>query len=85
MDKVFTNSNLSESAHDISGFNYICDRYGIIGREQDIVRMLIKGLVHKEIASCMHLSKRAVEYHITKIYKKCDVKNKFDLLEKFQR
>ena len=84
MDKVFTGSNLNISGPDTSSFNYICDKYGIIGREQDIVRMLIKGLVHKEIASCMHLSQRAVEYHITKIYKKCGVNNKFTLLEIFQ-
>lgn len=60
------------------------EQYGIIGREQDIIRMLLSGLVHKEIASRLNLSPRAVEYHITRIYKKCAVGNKYDLLSKFQ-
>jgi len=61
------------------------DEYGLRGREQDILRLLIDGLVHKEIAYKLNLSQRAVKYHISKIYKKCGVENKYDLFNKFKR
>ena len=77
-ETLFTDSDIS-----ISNFDYVCSNYGLTSREQDIVRMLIKGLLHKEIASYIHLSLRGVEYRISKIYKKCGVKNKSNLLKKF--
>jgi DNA-binding NarL/FixJ family response regulator len=61
-----------------------CKNYGIAGREVDIVKMLARRLANKEIASLMNLSQRTVEYHITKIFKKCGVNNKYELLDKFQ-
>jgi len=67
-----------------SGFEGMCDKYGIAGREKEIIRMLVRGLMNKEIALCMNVSQRTVEYHITKIYKKCGVNNKYDLLNKFR-
>ncbi|MBN1697227.1 MAG: substrate-binding domain-containing protein [Spirochaetales bacterium] len=67
-----------------SGFELHCEKFGIVGREKEIIRMIMGGLVNKEIASCMHVSQRTVEYHITKIYKKCGVNNKYNLLKKFR-
>jgi DNA-binding LacI/PurR family transcriptional regulator/signal transduction histidine kinase/DNA-binding NarL/FixJ family response regulator len=79
-------SGLDKNTGDSAGsrLERLCEKYGIVGREREIIRMLASGLVNKEIASCMNVSQRTVEYHITKIYKKCGVKNKYDLLNKFQ-
>ncbi len=66
-----------------SGFEGLCKKYGILDREKEIIRMLAKRLANKEIASLLNLSQRTVEYHITKIFKKCGVNSKYDLLNKF--
>ncbi len=84
IDGLFSGSDRNALLSVKSGFERTCEKYGIVGREREIIRMLMAGLVNKEIASFMSVSQRAVEYHITKIYKKCGVNNKFDLLNKFQ-
>jgi DNA-binding LacI/PurR family transcriptional regulator/signal transduction histidine kinase/DNA-binding NarL/FixJ family response regulator len=66
------------------GFDSICKKYGVRGREPEIIRLLLSGLLHKEIAAQLNISLRTVEYHISKIYKKCGVNNKYDLFTKFQ-
>ncbi len=67
-----------------SGFERVCAKYGIVGRKKEIIRMLMDGLMLKEIASTINISRSAVEYHISRIYKKIGVNNKVDLLKKFQ-
>jgi DNA-binding NarL/FixJ family response regulator len=74
--------NTGDSAQ--SRLERLCEKYGFFGREREIIRSLANGLLNKEIALCMNISQRAVEYHITKIYKKCGVNNKYDLLDKFR-
>ncbi|MBN2536317.1 MAG: response regulator, partial [Spirochaetales bacterium] len=76
------NKNTEDSA--LSRFKCLCEKYGIFDREREIIRLLASGLLNKEIALCMNISQRAVEYHLTKIYKKCGVSNKYDLLDKIQ-
>ena len=66
------------------GFHALCEKYTINKREQKIIRMMMNGLLHKEIASRMNLSTRSVDYHLSKIYKKCNVTNKYNLLKIFQ-
>ena len=64
-------------------FDTICKKYSLSGREPEIIRLLLSGLIHKEIAARLNISLRAVEYHISKIFKKCGVSNKYDLFTKF--
>jgi DNA-binding LacI/PurR family transcriptional regulator/signal transduction histidine kinase/DNA-binding NarL/FixJ family response regulator len=84
IDGLFSGSAKTTTDSAKSGFERGCEKFGIVGREREIIRMLTNGLVNKEIASLMNISQRAVEYHITKIYKKCSVNNKFDLMNRFQ-
>jgi DNA-binding NarL/FixJ family response regulator len=65
-------------------FESLCTRYGISNREREIIKLILKGLLNKEIAFRLHLSQRAVEYHITSIFKKVDIKKRYDLLSKFR-
>jgi DNA-binding CsgD family transcriptional regulator len=46
--------------------------------------LIMRGLLHKEIADYLNISLRGVEYHIGKIYKKCRVANKYELIALFQ-
>ncbi|MBN2442607.1 MAG: substrate-binding domain-containing protein [Spirochaetales bacterium] len=65
------------------GFENNCKKYGIRGRETEIIKLLMDGLLYKEIAAKLNISLRTVEYSISKIYKKCDVSNKSGLFTKF--
>jgi len=65
-------------------FDSLCTKYGINGREPEIIQLLMSGLMHKEIAARLNISLRGIEYHIVKIYKKCGVSNKYELFNKLQ-
>jgi DNA-binding NarL/FixJ family response regulator len=57
-------------------------KYGITLREREIIELLCKGLLNKEIGDTLHVSKRTVEFHINNIYHKFNVTNRMDLLSK---
>jgi signal transduction histidine kinase/DNA-binding NarL/FixJ family response regulator len=76
------NKNMGDTTN--ARLELLCKKYVILGREREIIRMLTSGLLNKEIADCMNITQRAVEYHITKIYKKFGVNNRYDLLNIFQ-
>ena len=58
------------------------DRYKLSEREQEIVRLLVDGMTYKEIAFHLSLSPRTVETHIYRIFKKCSVSTKLELINK---
>jgi DNA-binding NarL/FixJ family response regulator/anti-sigma regulatory factor (Ser/Thr protein kinase) len=84
IDGLFSGMQQSILGPSKQGFNALCKKYGIRGREPDIIKLLLRGLLHKEIAAQLNVSQRTVEYHISKIYKKCGVNNKYELITKFQ-
>ena len=52
------------------------EKHGLTERELTILKAISEGLSNKEIANELFLSDRAVEYQLTKIYKKMKVKNR---------
>jgi len=58
------------------------DQYKLSEREQEIVRLLVDGMSYKEIAFQLSLSPRTVETHIYRIFKKCSVSTKLELVNK---
>ncbi len=58
------------------------DQYKLSEREQEIVRLLVDGMSYKEIAFQLSLSPRTVETHIYRIFKKCSVSTKLELINK---
>jgi CheY-like chemotaxis protein/DNA-binding CsgD family transcriptional regulator len=66
-----------------SEFGRLCKKFRIAGRECEIIQMIVGRMVNKEIASSLHISQRAVEYDISKIFRKCGVRNKRELLDIF--
>lgn len=58
------------------------DQYKLSKREREIVSLLIDGLSYKEIAFGLSLSPRTVETHIYRIFKKCSVSTKLELINK---
>jgi DNA-binding NarL/FixJ family response regulator len=65
--------------HRIENFH---ERYKLSEREQEIVQLLVDGMSYKEIAYRLSLSPRTVEIHIYRIFKKCSVNTKLELINK---
>jgi DNA-binding NarL/FixJ family response regulator len=82
--KIEGKENLTTPSPFKSLFESLCIKYGISTREKEIIKLLIEGLINKEIAYRLHISKRAVEYHITNIFKKAGVSKRSELLTIFR-
>lgn len=54
--------------------------YKISAREREVLEKVIQGKSNKKIADELFISTRTVETHIYKIYRKCGVSNKVELL-----
>jgi DNA-binding CsgD family transcriptional regulator/heme/copper-type cytochrome/quinol oxidase subunit 4 len=55
-------------------------RYGITGREREIILKVIQGKSNADIASELFISLATVKTHLHNIYKKIGVESRFDLL-----
>ena len=49
-------------------------------REQDVLRLLIKGSTNKEIANDLFISEKTVKSHLNKIFKKLNVSRRLDAI-----
>ena len=64
-------------------FVSLCLQYRITDREKDVLTFILKGKLNKEIACILNLTQRTVEYHITNIYRKFGINDRFRLMELF--
>lgn len=66
---------------DITGVSFDTEysRAGISSREQEIIYLLLKGLSNKDIAGHLFISPNTVKTHIRNIFKKMNVKSRFEL------
>ncbi len=55
----------------------------ITGREKEILTLLSKGLLYKEIAEQLHITTGTVKQHLHKIYEKLHVQNRTEAINKF--
>jgi DNA-binding CsgD family transcriptional regulator len=59
-------------------------RYGVSGRECEIISLVIQGHSHKQIGDKLFISSRTVKNHIYNIYQKTDVANKVQLMNRIR-
>lgn len=52
-------------------------------REFDILQSLLDGNSYQQIADAQHLSKDTIKYHASKLYNKCQIKNRSELAGRF--
>lgn len=53
-------------------------------REKEVLELLSKGLLYKEIAEQLHVSYETIKKHLKNIYQKLHVQNKVEALNKFK-
>ncbi len=61
------------------------DDFAISRREADIIGLLVLGAANREISEKLFISPRTVEAHIYNIYRKCDCRNRVELLNRMQQ
>ena len=57
------------------------ERYGVTGREGEIVRLLLEGKGNKQISEALFISDHTVKNHIHHIYQKLGIKNRVQLVQ----
>ena len=64
------------------------DRTGVLGlseREREVLGLMAAGSTNPEIAAALHLSKHTVKEHTSSLYRKLDVRNRTEAVQKAQR
>jgi DNA-binding NarL/FixJ family response regulator len=57
---------------------------GLSDREKEVLQLLGKGMLYKEIADTLSISRETVKKHLKNIYQKLHVQNKVEALNKFR-
>jgi DNA-binding NarL/FixJ family response regulator len=58
--------------------------YGFSEREKELVPLILSGISNQQIADELHISLATVKTHLNKIFKKSDVKSRFELAQKLK-
>lgn len=74
--------SLSIARKVVSSFHRSVDQNELSGREMEVLTLLAKGLLYKEIAAKLSISKGTVSQHIHNIYGKLHVYNHIEALNK---
>ena len=61
------------------------DDFAISPREADIIGLLVAGAANREISGKLFISPRTVEAHIYNVYRKCDCRNRVELVNRIQQ
>ena len=62
-------------------FDACGEKYGVTGREGEIVRLLLEGKGNKQISEALFISDHTVKNHIHHIYRKLGIKNRVQLVQ----
>jgi two-component system, NarL family, response regulator LiaR len=59
-------------------------KHQLTKRENDVLELIAKGLLYKEIADMLNISLDTVKKHTKNIYKKLDVRNRTEATNQYQ-
>jgi len=82
ISSILRNKNINEKASDT--FDNKCYGLALSKREKEITRLIIEGKENKEIAGILNLRTGTIKGYTNKIYKKCNVGNRIELLNHFK-
>jgi len=77
----YTNYNSEIDEKNIEEFY---GKYNISAREKDVIKLLLKGHSNPEIAKELFVSENTVKTHVKNIYKKLNVNNRYQLINKIK-
>lgn len=78
------NSGLGSKSQESLGSRAQVNTIDLTGREQQVLRLILDGLQNKLISLELDISIKTVEYHTSNIFRKLQVKDRFELQYKFQ-
>ncbi len=78
----FLKINLNNESVEFIKINDLCLNFNISPREKQVLELIIKGFLNKEISYNLRISISTVDFHIHNIYKKLNVQNKIELMNK---
>ena len=58
--------------------------FGLSEREQEVLKLMSKGMLYKEMAERLAISSNTIKNHLRNIYKKMNVQNKIEAINKYQ-
>ena len=61
-------------------FDEIAQKFNLTKREREMIELVFKGLSNPEISQMLNISISTVKRHIQNIYKKMNIKNRFELI-----
>jgi len=64
------------------------DRAGVLGlseREREVLGLMAAGSTNPEIAAALHLSPHTIKEHTSALYRKLEVRNRTEAVQKAQR
>lgn len=56
------------------------DQFGLTNREKELTVLLVKGFKNREMANLVGLKEKSIENHLTRIYRKCEVATRVELM-----
>jgi DNA-binding CsgD family transcriptional regulator len=63
-----------------ASFDEMMEKFGITGREREIIRKVMRGKSNQSIASELSISLATVKTHLNNIYRKMDLDGRFELM-----
>ncbi len=80
----FLKININKESEKYVKFNNICVKFKISSREKEVLGLIIRGLLNKEMSHELQISLSTVDFHIHNIYRKLNVQNKVELINKIK-
>lgn len=62
-----------------------CEEHKLSPREKDIVENVAEGLTNREIGEVLFISYKTVENHLSRIYQKADIDNRYQLIQEINK
>lgn len=75
--------SLSKLTLQDANLNYIYKKYNISEREKEIIELIIDGKSNNDIKESLYISYHTVKNHLSNIYKKLNVNNRYELVHLF--
>ena len=75
---------LAQKVKDEIALEQFYDKFKISAGEREIIALIMKGMDNKQIEGKLFISHGTVRNNVSRIYKKLNVKNRFELITLFK-